>query len=49
MRNDIIDIHFVSYATFFDGLLSNGKKMKKIYSNVLFLLKHFNVTVTGAF
>ncbi len=42
MRNDIIDMHFVAYATFFDGLLTNDKKTNNIYEKVLFILSFFN-------
>ena len=31
LRNDLIDLNFVSFATFFDGLLSNDAKAIDIY------------------
>jgi hypothetical protein len=31
LRNDIVDMHFATYATYFDGLLSSDSKPKRIY------------------
>jgi len=31
LQNDIIDMAYVAYATYFDGLLSNDNKMNEIY------------------
>ncbi len=31
MQNDIIDMAYVAYATYFDSLLSHDNKMKEIY------------------
>lgn len=39
-RNDIIDMSYVAYATFFDGLLSRDKKMIEIYEETCFILKN---------
>ena len=38
LRNDVIDMAYVAHATFFDGLISDDAKMKRIYSGVLVLL-----------
>lgn len=40
LQNDIIDMHYVTYATFFDGLLTRDNKMEEIYQEVCFILKH---------
>jgi hypothetical protein len=37
MRNDLIDMFFVTYGTIFDGFLTNDKKANRIYCNT----KHF--------
>jgi len=39
LQNDCIDIKYVAYATFFDGLLTKDKKMEGIYIDTLFILK----------
>ena len=38
MRNDIVDINFAAYASFFDGLLTEDKKLKNIYHEASHLL-----------
>lgn len=35
MRNDIIDMFYVSFASYFDGVLSNDKKVNSIYEQVI--------------
>lgn len=40
LRNDIVDMNYVTYATFFDGLLTNDKKMIEIYQETCFILEH---------
>ena len=40
LRNDIVDMSYVTYATFFDGLLTNDNKMKEIYQETCFILKY---------
>jgi len=40
LRNDCTDMHYVAYATFYDGLLTNDTKMKEIYKETSFLLKN---------
>lgn len=43
MRNDLVDLHFAAYATFFDGLLTADKKLDRIYQDASLLLsKLFN-------
>lgn len=39
--NDLIDMHYAAYATFFDGLLTKDKKLKTIYLDTCFILKEF--------
>jgi hypothetical protein len=36
--NDVVDMTYVAYATFFDGLLTRDKKAKEIYEEMCFLL-----------
>jgi hypothetical protein len=38
MRNDLVDINFAAYATYFDGLLTADKKLDDIYQDAVFLL-----------
>ena len=38
MRNDIVDMSFAAYATFFDGLLTEDKKLQNIYHEASRLL-----------
>ena len=40
IRNDLIDVSFAAYATFFDGILSSDKKVKYIYGVAAWLLKN---------
>ena len=39
MRNDIVDVSFAAYATFFDGLLTSDKKLNDIYEEAAFILQ----------
>lgn len=39
IRNDMIDSHFVTYATYFDGLLSNDAKALRLYSRTKWVLE----------
>ena len=38
LRNDVVDITYATYATYFDGLLTNDKKLISIYNDASFLL-----------
>lgn len=40
LRNDMVDMNYVAYATFFDGLLTNDNKMNEIYRETCFVLKN---------
>ena len=40
LQNDYIDMHYVAYATFYDGLLTRDTKMKGIYEETCFVLKN---------
>jgi hypothetical protein len=40
LRNDSVDMNYVAYATFFDGILTRDSKMKEIYLETCFLLKN---------
>lgn len=39
MRNDMVDMTYAAYATFFDGLLSADKKAKRIYQGARSLIR----------
>ena len=39
IRNDIVDMTFVAYATFFDGLLTNDSKANVIYQEAKLILQ----------
>ncbi len=46
LTSDAIDLHYVAYATYFDGLLSLDNKMKRIYDHTIVVLEHaFSTTV----
>lgn len=40
-RNDFVDMSYVTYATYFDGLLSFDKKLIEMYQITLDYLRHF--------
>jgi len=40
LRNDFIDMHYVAYATFYDGLLTRDAKMKRIYQETCIILEN---------
>jgi hypothetical protein len=39
LRNDLVDMSYVAYATYFDGLLSRDKKMQVIYREARFFIE----------
>jgi hypothetical protein len=39
LRNDVIDVNFAAYATYFDGLLTADKRAGEIYAEADFLLR----------
>lgn len=48
LRNDMVDINFVAYATYFDDLLSNDEKSIRIYDKArLFLWRVFGCQISG--
>ena len=40
IRNDVIDLNFATYATYFDGLLTKDKKCYQLYFDGDFILKN---------
>lgn len=48
LRNDIVDINFATYATYFDGILSFDKKVVKLHAEAELLLEFLFNTKTGA-
>jgi len=40
LRNDVVDLSFASYATFFDGLLSKDEKVRRIHQQARIWLIH---------
>jgi len=47
LRNDIVDMNYVAYATFFDGLMTRDSKLKEIYQETCFFLKNAFETEPG--
>lgn len=39
LRNDVIDINFAAFATYFDGFLTDDKRAHSIYDHAAFLLR----------
>jgi hypothetical protein len=42
LRNDVVDMSYATYATYFDGLLSMDKKMNELYDKSLNYLRYFD-------
>lgn len=42
LRNDVVDMSYATYGTYFDGLLSMDKKMNEIYIDSLNYLRYFD-------
>jgi hypothetical protein len=40
IRNDLIDVSFAAYATYFDGIFSNDNKANAIYKDAVWMLKN---------
>lgn len=38
IRNDLVDINFATYATYFDGILTNDKKLNELHDETRYLL-----------
>lgn len=38
VRNDVVDLTYVAFATFFDGLLTRDKKMNELYERARYML-----------
>lgn len=47
IQNDLIDVIFAAYATYFDGILSADKKVNAIYQDARFALDNVFVRSTG--
>ena len=47
LRNDYVDMHYVAYATFYEGLLTRDAKMKGIYEEICFVLENVFDTEPG--
>lgn len=43
IRNDLVDVNFAAFATYFDGLLTADSKAAAIYRDADYLLRHFSV------
>jgi hypothetical protein len=48
LRNDLIDVIFATFATYFDGLLTADRKSIEIYEEMRWVLKHVFPTPVGA-
>lgn len=40
LLNDVMDMHFVVYATYFDGLMTNDRKQKSLYKELRWWLEN---------
>jgi hypothetical protein len=40
LRNDLVDLNFATFATYFDGLLTADRKIIEIYEETLWVLSH---------
>ena len=38
--NDLVDVNFAVFATYFDGLLTADRKIMEIYDEMLWVLNH---------
>ena len=38
LRNDLVDVIFATYATYFDGLLSKDEKALRVYKQARFIV-----------
>ncbi len=47
IRNDLVDLSFAAYATYFDGILSDDEKVNAIYSDAVWMLKHVFVSAVN--
>jgi len=45
LTSDTIDLHYVAYATYFDGLLTLDKKMRRIYNDAVVVLENAFATM----
>ena len=41
MRNDAVDMFYVTFATYFDGVLSNDRKINSIYRQAIDFITFF--------
>lgn len=41
LRNDFVDLSYVTAATYFDGLFTNDKRMSDVYAETVFLIEDF--------
>lgn len=39
LRNDVIDVNFAAFGTYFDGLITSDKRAREIYAEAEFLLR----------
>ena len=40
LRNDVVDVNYIAYAPYFDGLSSRDRKMNEIYRETCFILEN---------
>ena len=39
IRNDLIDVNFATYATYFDGILTSDKRLLQLFNEMMVLLE----------
>lgn len=42
VRNDMVDVNFAAYGTYFDGIMTNDRKMLSIFDEASFVLKEIS-------
>ena len=48
IRNDIVDLNFATYGTFFDGLMTNDRKQRRLYIEAKTVLEEFIIPISRA-
>lgn len=47
LRNDMVDVNFAAFATYFDGLLSKDEKCQRIHTQARYLLDAFGCHISA--
>ena len=41
LRNDVVDMIFAAFGTYFDGIMTSDKKVRLIHDEASYLIKEF--------